>query len=56
MSTLRTHLGRLHRQRRPRTAHPGSAHRTHGAGRSGVDHRVSAQPSHSFSPVVTGLR
>ena len=56
MSTLRTHLARLHRQRRPRPAYPSSAARTHGAVRVGAAHSVSAQPSHSFSPVVTGLR
>jgi len=56
MSTLRTHLARLHRQRRPRTAYPGSARRPHGAARVSADHSASAQPSHPFSPVVTGLR
>jgi hypothetical protein len=56
MSTLRTHLARLHRQRRPRTAYPGSTPRTRGAARVGADHSVSAQPSHPSSPVVTGLR
>ena len=56
MSTLRTHLARLHRQRRPRTAYAASAARIPGAGRAGTDHRASAQPSHPYSPAVTGLR
>lgn len=55
MSTLRTHLARLHRQRRQGTAYRRSTPHPHSTGRTAAP-SPSAQPSHSFPHVLTGLR